>query len=251
MKSADFDAAWSDVQHRLAELSAQVEKAQAGQSDVGKKLRDAQLHEKKVLAPESTAQTLEVVGLNAVERLRRREEQEKLKSNAKRAVIQLEREYAKWKAELERRRTDLAATRATSRNAQVTRASLIAQRLLDGAIVDAPDGRTLRNFVSELQAIGDEKVMERLDAAAPQLEPWMRKAIAVYATLEREVKDLQATAHDVVTRRGPFDATEGSGAVRDGREDLDHHATRLVEGQVLRTAGVHHLSTGTTNVAQA
>jgi len=245
-KSAEFDAAWSEVQHRLAEISAQVEKAQAGQSEVGKKLRDAQLHEKKVLAPESAAQTLEVVGLNAVERLRRREEQEKLKSNAKRAVIQLEREYAKWKAELDRKRTDLTATRATSRNAQVQRASLIAQRVLDGAAVDEPDGRTLRTFVNELQAIGDEKVMERLDAAAPQLEPWMRKAVAVYATLEREVKDLQATAHDVVTRRGNLDITD----CVDPREALDHHATRLIEGAVLKTAGVHHLSTGTTNVAQ-
>ena len=47
------------------------------------------------------------------------------------------------------------------------RASLIAQRVLDGAAVDEPDGRTLRTFVNELQAIGDEKARGAPGGAGP------------------------------------------------------------------------------------
>jgi hypothetical protein len=200
LSSNSFEEAWGKVQNYLKLLRKRVEVAQINVQENGAKLRDAQTNEKLVLAKaEQQANDMATQKLNAVERLRQREEQDKMKASAKRAVAQYQRDYAKWRAELENARTDLEAAKAGTRSAQAARAAWIGEKLY-GAAEQDPDGRRLRSFVSELQTIGDEHVMARLEAVAPHLEPWMRKAIAIYASWEREVSELTAE-REAVGRR--------------------------------------------------
>jgi uncharacterized protein YukE len=200
LSSHSFEDAWGKVQSSMKHLRKRVQVAQANVQETGTKFRDAQTNEKMVLArAEKQANEMVAQKLNAVERLRVREEQDKLKSQAKRNVGQYQRDYAKWRAELETARTDLEAAVAGTRTAQAARAAWIGEKLYGAAEKD-PDGRRLRGLISELQIIGDEHVMSRLEAVAPHLEPWMRKAIAIYASWEREVSELTAE-REAVGRR--------------------------------------------------
>merc|ERR1719311_270924 len=200
LSSNSFEDAWLKVQNYLKLLRKRVEVAQINVQENGSKLRDAQTNEKMVLAKaDQQANDASTQKLNAVERLRQREEQDKLKASAKRGVAQYRRDYAKWRAELENARTDLEAAKAGTRTAQAARAAWIGEKLYGAAEKD-PDGRRLRGLISELQIIGDEHVMSRLEAVAPHLEPWMRKAIAIYASWEREVSELTAE-REAVGRR--------------------------------------------------
>jgi hypothetical protein len=206
LSSNNFEEAWFEVQNYLKKLRKRVEVAQVNVQENGAKLRDAHTNEKVVLAKaEAQANDTATQKLNAVERLRQREEQDKMKASAKRAVAQYHRDYAKWRNELENARTDLEAAKTGTRAAQAARGAWIGERLYGAAEQDC-DGRRLRSLVSELQTIGDEHVMARLEAVAPHLEPWMRKAIAIYASWEREVAELTAEREAVGRRAVDSDA---------------------------------------------
>jgi hypothetical protein len=163
---------------------------------------------------------------------------DKKKAQAKRAVNQHQRDYHKWKAELEEARIDCEACKAGARQAQEARAAWIGERLFTAAEQD-PDGKRLRSLVSELQSIGDDQVMARLEAVAPHLEPWMRKAITIYAFWEREVQELtleremlgrRTLTEDAQARTQQYQLTEV------GKPD-DMHAYVLVDNVVRSKAG--------------
>jgi hypothetical protein len=89
--------------------------------------------------------------------------------------------------------------------------------------------------VQELQAIGDQQILARLEQVAPQLEPWMRTAVAVYAGWERQVAALNEQ-RDAVGKRTEDEKQENYSLSQVGLPD-EFMAHTMVDEVVAKQAG--------------